>query len=85
MSETKNILEKIKQELPLDQFEQIDGCNDAVIGIQYGTLKLIYSYNLLYNLLISQGKDSYEAKVTIAHNSVLMNEQAILCYDKFEE
>lgn len=55
------MLEKILEQYEDEQILIADGFDDAVIGIEENTMRLIYSVEKCINILMEQGMDMTEA------------------------
>lgn len=57
----KNTLTRIIEMHPEEKFLKIDDLDDAVIGLEESTMRLIYSVELIYEELMKQGMEYEEA------------------------
>ena len=55
------MLEKILEQYQDEEILKADGFDDAVIGIDEKSMRLIYSVNKCLNILMDQGMDMTEA------------------------
>jgi hypothetical protein len=55
------MLEKILEWFPEDSFLRADGFDDAVIGIDDSTMRLIYSVNKCIDILVEDGMTEEDA------------------------
>lgn len=56
-----NMLEQILEQYQDEEILKADGFDDAVIGIDEKSMRLIYSVNKCLNILMDQGMDMTEA------------------------
>lgn len=54
-------LNEILEEMPDEQFLRADGFDEAVIGYEPNTMKLVYDMNKMVSLLVAQDMDEEEA------------------------
>ncbi len=55
MRDYKNLLEFLVEHYPDDEFLKADGFDDACIGFDYKTRRLIYSTSKCINILVADG------------------------------
>jgi hypothetical protein len=48
------ILDRILEEYPEEEFLKADGFDDAIIGVEYNSMKLIYSTDLMHKILVDR-------------------------------
>jgi len=54
-------LEEIVEAWPEETFLKADGFDDAIIGVDSQTMRLIYSRSQMVDILVNQGMDEDEA------------------------
>lgn len=54
-------LNEILEEMPDEQFLRADGFDEAVIGYEPNTMKLVYDINKMVSILVAQDMDEEEA------------------------
>jgi hypothetical protein len=80
------MLDIITEAYPDESFLKADGFDEAIIGVDEKTLRLIYSVSKCIDILIAQGMDSEEAIEYFDFNvsGAYMGEQTpIWCFDNF--
>jgi hypothetical protein len=55
------MLDKILEWFPEDDILKADGLDDAIIGIEVSSCRLIYSKSKVINILVSEGMTEQEA------------------------
>jgi hypothetical protein len=53
-------LEQILEEFPDEKFLKADGFDDAVVGIEFNTMRLVYDKNKMIHILIENDGMDYE-------------------------
>lgn len=66
----KNLLEFLVEHYPDDEFLKADGFDDACIGFDYKTRRLIYSISKCVNILVNGGM-TYDDACEYLHFNVL--------------
>lgn len=82
-----NLLEKIVQNFEDIEFLKAEGFDDAVIGIDGRTDRLIYSASKVIDILVKQGMKRDEALDHFYYNiegSYMGDKTPIWCFDFFE-
>jgi hypothetical protein len=64
------ILEQIVESNPESEFLKADGFDDAVIGYDYHSERLIYSYNLCLKILRDEGMEEMDAIEHLSYNTL---------------
>lgn len=80
------MLSDILQSYPDEKFLIADGFDDAIIGVDLMTMKLIYSVSKCINILMSEEMTEEEAEEFFEFNvsGAYMGEKTpIWCYDNF--
>lgn len=81
-----NILEKILEQYQDEEILKADGFDNAVIGIDMPSMRLIYSVEKCINILMEQGMDMTEAVEYFEFNvsgSYVGEKTPIWCEDLF--
>ena len=79
-------LHQIIEDYPEDTFLVVEGFNEAIIGVDVGSLRLIYSYSGILMSLMAEGMDEIEAVEHMEFNIVgayLGDKTPIFCNDEF--
>lgn len=82
----ENLLESILETYYEEEFLKADGLDDAVIGVDPMTMKLVYSVKKCLDIFISQGMTEEEAREFFDYNvsGAYMGEKTpIWCEDDF--
>jgi hypothetical protein len=80
------MLEKIVEQFQDEEILKADGFDDAVIGIEESSMRLIYSVEKCINILMKQGMDMTEAVEYFDFNvsgSYIGEKTPIWCDDLF--
>ena len=80
------MLERIIEYYQDEEFLKADGFDDAVIGVDTNTMRLIYSVRLCVEILVLQGMDMFEAIEYFDFNirgSFVGEKTPIWCEDMF--
>jgi len=56
-------LEQILEEFPDEKFLKADGFDDAVVGVEFSTMRLVYDKNKMIHILIENDGMDYEDAV----------------------
>lgn len=62
-------LDEILEEFPEEEFLKADGFDDAVIGLEYNTMKLVYDMNKMIDILVKEGMQYEEAVEYLEFNT----------------
>jgi hypothetical protein len=63
-----NILEAIIENYPEDTFLKADGFDDALIGLDESSMRLIYSVDKCINILVNEGMTMEDALEHFSYN-----------------
>ena len=80
------MLEKILENFPDEEILIADGFDDAIIGIDYHNLRLIYSVSKCLNILMEEGMSEEDAHEHFGYNvagSFVGEKTPIWCSDLF--
>ena len=80
------MLEEIINNYPDDDILLADGLDDAVIGIENNSMRLIYSVSKCIDIFISNGMNQEEAIEFFEYNTACAyvgEHTPIWCYDEF--
>ena len=64
------MLDRILEDFRVDQILKADGFDDAVIGIDSHSLRLIYSCRMALDILVKEGMSEYDAIEHFEYNVI---------------